>query len=42
MGLTLDEAKKHELVEDAFVKDDDTFHLYVSTSREQQVTFEVV
>jgi len=41
-GLTMDEVKEHELVEDAFVKDDETFHLYVSTDRKQQVSFEVI
>lgn len=33
-GLTLDEVKDHEAVEDAFLKDDDTFHVYVSAESE--------
>ncbi|KAA9398519.1 hypothetical protein Har1130_03690 [Haloarcula sp. CBA1130] len=41
-GLNIDETKEHELVEDAFVQDDETFHLYVSTDRKQQVSFEVI
>lgn len=41
-GLTIDEVKDHELVEDAFVKDENTFHLYVSADRKQQVGFEVI
>lgn len=41
-GLTIDEVKDHKLVEDAFVKDEDTFHLYVSTDLKQQVSFEVI
>lgn len=36
-GLTIDEVKEHELVEDAFVKDDGTFHVYVSADSEQRV-----
>lgn len=41
-GLIIDAVNQHELVKDAFVQNDQTFHLYVSTDRKRQVSFEVV
>lgn len=36
-GLNLEEVKDHKWVEDAFIKDDGSFHVYVSAESEQRV-----
>jgi len=36
-GLTIDEVKDHRWVEDAFINDDGSFHVYVSANSKQRV-----
>lgn len=36
-GLTIDEVKDHRWVEDAFMNDDGSFHVYVSATSQQRV-----
>lgn len=36
-GLSINEVKEHELVEDAYIKDNGEFHVYVSADSQQRV-----